>query len=215
MKTAMKTMCLRVALLLALIAAVPAAGQERGEDRGGNDRVDWRQRWENATEEEREQMREEFRKRMEERRVESEKQQAEQVRERMGMSAEDFEIIGPMIAKVRNAMRERDMVTRGTAGRGGPGDRGSSRGGDRGGDRGAPPAFIGETSENLKAATEAMAELRQAIEEDNAGDIKSSLAKLRKARTALDQAVAAAREELRSVCTAKWEAEFVVMGVLD
>ncbi|MFN3167802.1 MAG: hypothetical protein ACE37H_12135 [Phycisphaeraceae bacterium] len=188
-------------LMLALAVTSPALAQDRGGDgdRGG-DRNDWRERWENASEEEREQMREEFRKRMEERRAEYEKQQAEQLRERLEMSEEDYEIIGPMIAKVRSAMRERDMATRG-AGR------------DRGGRGGNP--FGGEQSDEAKAASEAMAELRQAIEDDNSGDIKKALGKLRKARAALDKAVTDAREELRSVCTAKWEAQFVVMGVLD
>lgn len=189
-------------VMMMMSLSLPALSQDRGDregDRGS--RAEMRERWENASEEEREEMREEMRKRMEERRAENAKEQAKEMRERLEMSEEDFELISPMIDKVRTAMRERDMATRG-GGRGGPGQRGGG-------------SFGIEQSENGKAASEALAELRQAIEDDDAGDIKSSLAKLRKARAGLDKTLKDAREELRSVSSAKWEAEFVVMGVLD
>jgi len=179
-------------LMMTFTMGLPAVAQERGdgEDRPRERRErggDWRERWENMSEEERE----EFRKRMEERRAEYEKRRSEQLRERLDMSEEDFELIYPMIQKVQGLLREREMTTRG--GRG----------------------FGGELSDEGKAVAEAMGELRQAIEDDNKGDIKDALAKLRKARGAHEAKVKEAREELRSVCTANWEGEFVVMGLLD
>lgn len=201
---AVRQLPLLLIVLLGFAMAPAAFAQDRGGDDGERrDRGrEWRERWENASEQEREEMREEMRKRMEERRAEYEKQQAEQMRESLGMSAEEFEVISPLIANVRSAMRERDMAMRGGGGRG-PGDRGG-----RGG-------FGGEQSDDAKAASEAMAELRQAIEDKSSGDIKNALIKLREARAALDKKVTDAREELRGVCTAQWEAQFVLMGVLD
>lgn len=202
----MKTSALRLSrlliVMLLLTMSLPAIAQDRGDrgDRGG-DRGDWRQRWENASEEEREQMREEMRARMQERIAEREKEQAQELRERMEISEDEFEILAPMIQKVRALVRERDMVSRG-GGRGAPGERGGG-------------GFGVELTDPGKAVSEAMAELRQAIEDDNSGDIKDALSKLRKARAAMDALVKEAREELRGVCTAKWEAEFVVMGLLD
>lgn len=186
-------------VMLMMSLSLPAMSQERGGQEGDrNDRAALRERWENASEEEREEMREEMRQRMQARRDQNAKRQAEQMRQRLGISEEDFELIGPMIDKVRSAMRERDRANRGSNG---PGQRGGR--------------FGGEQSESGKAASEALAKLRQAIADDNVGDIKSSLAKLRKARAVLDKTLMDAREELRAVSSAKWEAEFVVMGLLD
>ncbi len=198
MKTATR-LFLMLSLALTFGMSLPAVAQDGGQggDRGG-DRG--RPDWENMSEEEREA----FRKRMEERRAEFEKQQSDEMRKQLEMTEEDFAVVGPLIEKVRNATRERDSASRGGRGFGGPGGQGAFT--QRGG---------AEQSEHVKAANEAVAELRQAIEDDNAGDIKNALAKLRKARVALDKAVKDAREELRSVSTAKWEAEFVLMGLLD
>ena len=201
MKSLIQFFSLMLIIALALMVSAPAVAQDRGD--GGNDRAsqrdgdrrggdrDRRQRWEEMSEEEREEMR----RRMEERRAEYEKRRSEEMRERLGMSEDEFEVINPMIDKVRGLMRERQMAS-GNRGRG----------------------FFGgsdEASDEAKSASEAMAELRQAIEDDNKGDIKDALAKLRKARTAMDAKIKEAREELRSVLTPKWEASLVVMGVLD
>jgi len=150
-------------------------------------------------------------KRMEERRAEFEKQQATELQERLKMTPEDYDAISPLITKIRNLSRERDAAFR-SSGRGGFGGGGGGFGGfaDRGGS-----GFGPEQSESSKSASEALAELRQAIEDKNTGDIKNALIKLRKARTAIDTALKEAREELRGVCTPLWEAEFVVMGLLD
>ena len=192
---------LALALLMVFAMGLPAAAQERGgdearptereRDRGQN----WRERWENMSEEEREQMR----KRMEERRAEYEKRRNEQLRERLDISEEDFELVQPLMQRVQTLLREREMTTR------------SGRSSQRGGGFGSG----GELTDEGKAVAEAMGELRQAVADDNKGDIKDALGKLRKARAAHDKKVSEAREELRSVCTAKWEGEFVVMGLLD
>lgn len=200
----MKTAALRIPLfllfVLAMLAPLSGVAQERDGEGERDRRAELRERWENASEEEREKMREEMRARWQEREAERSKQQAEQMRERLGMSEEDFEAIAPMIEKVRNLLRERERATRG------------SRGGQRG-DRGG--SDTSSMSDQGKAMTEAMSKLREAIEDDNSGKIKAGLKKLREARAAMDKTVKEAREELRSVCSAKWEAEFVVMGLLD
>ena len=202
MNSLIQTVSLVLIMAFSLMVSAPAVAQDRGDgdsdraserdgDRRGDRDRDRRQRWEEMSEEEREEMR----KRMEERRAEYEKRRSEEMRERLGMSEDEFEVINPMIDKVRGLMRERQMAS-GNRGRG----------------------FFGgsdEVSDEAKSASEAMAELRQAIEDDNKGDIKDALEKLRKARTAMDAKIKEAREELRSVLTPKWEASLVVMGVLD
>lgn len=202
MNTVTRRLPLLLLVTMSLTLALPATAQDRGGDRGNDRRGDWRERWENMSEEEREALRE----RMEERRAEMEKRRSEQMREQLGMNEEEFELINPMIEKVRTLMREREM-----AGRGG----GQGRAGRRGGFGGGGGDAEQDQSPEVKAATEAMASLRQAIEDEDKGDIKAALAKLRKARAAMDAKVKTAREELRGVCTPQWEAELVVMGVLD
>lgn len=198
MKPLIQRPALMLILAFSIVMAMPSIAQERGggdndraSERDSDRRGDRRQRWEEMSEQEREEMR----KRIEERRAEYEQRRSEEMRERLGMSEEEFEVINPMINKVRGLMRERQMAS-GNRGRG----------------------FISgsnEISDEAKSASEAMAELRQAIEDDNKGDIKDALEKLRKARTAMDAKIKEAREELRSVLTPKWEASLVVMGVLD
>lgn len=201
----MKMMPLRLplTLLFMITMALPlsAVAQEGEGNRDRGSRAEMRERWENASEEEREQMREEMRKRFEERNAERSKQQAEALRERLGMTEEDYEAIAPLIGNVRNLLREREQATRG------------SRAGQRGGRTGG--ADTSNMSDRAKAVTGAMATLREAMEKEDDKAIKSGLKKLRDSRAAMDKAVSEAREELRSICSAKWEAEFVVMGLLD
>ena len=200
MKALTHKLALMALVTFFLTLALPVTAQERGgdgadrSDRG--DRNDRRQRWEDMSEEERDALR----KRFEARRAEIEKARKTELKEQLEMSDDEFEVVNPLIEKVRSVIRERDMVASSRGGRGGFGF------GQRGGT---------ELSKPAQAVTEAMAELRQAIEDDNTGDIKDALAKLRKSRAAMDKLVTDAREELRAVCTAKWEAEFVVMGLLD
>jgi len=200
MKTLTRTLALMLLFTFILATAVPCAAQERdGGDRAERgergDRNDRRQRWEDMSEEDREALR----KRFEERRAEFAKRQNEALKAQLEMSDDEFEVVNPLIDKVRTVTRERDMVgnARGFGRRGGGGARGV------------------ELSEPAQAINQAMAELRQAIEDDNTADIKDALAKLRRSRAEMDKLVKDAREELRAVCTAKWEAEFVVMGLLD
>lgn len=202
--------CLPVLVVVLFAMAVPAMAQdggERGQDRGADregardrgdrgDRGNWRERWENMSDEEREAMR----KQIEARRAEMEERRSEALRERLGISKEDFEAVTPLIEKVRGAVREHEAIGR------------MSQRGDVGGRGLRAPA---EQSAHAKAAGEAMQRLREAIEDDNTSDIKSALTKLRTARAGMDKTLKDAREELRSVCTPKWEAEFVMMGLLD
>lgn len=212
----MKTLhrCLPVLVIVLFAMTVPAMAQDGGDRRGGDqgedrgaerdrgergergDRGNWRERWENMSDEEREAMR----KQIEARRAEMEERRSEALRERLGISKEDFEAVTPLIEKVRGAVREREAIGR------------MSQRGDVGGRGLRAPA---EQSAHAKAASEAMQKLREAIEDDNTSDIKSALTKLRTARAGMDKTLKDAREELRSVCTPKWEAEFVMMGLLD
>ena len=180
--------------LMALPTAAQSSRDSRDADRDSRQRGE-RPNFAEMSDAEREAMRQ----RMEERRAEYEKQRSEELRVRLEISKEDFEAISPLIDKVRNAQRERDMSRREI--RSGFGQRGSTD--------------DIELSKNGKAASSALEELQQAIEDDDSDAIKKHLTELRKARAALNQTLVEAQEELRSVCTAKWEAEFVVIGLLD
>lgn len=201
MSTELRRTALLFLIAACLMMALPAPAQERGDGERGDQDGDRRSRWEDMSEEDREALR----KRFEERRAEMQKQQAQELKERLKMSDEEFEVVGPLIEKVRTVTREREMVSssRGMGGRGVPGQRGGATFGGA------------EMSAPAKAVSDAMAKLRQAIEDDNSAAIKDALAALRKSRAEMDKAVKDAREELRGVCTAKWEAEFVLMGLLD
>lgn len=199
---------LALMLLLAGLMSVPAYAQG-GRGQGGRDggRDGGRERWEQMSDEQREEMIEQFRERMAERQAE----QDERLREEIGATEEEFELLQPKIERVRQLTRERQMASAGGfgGGRGGPA-------GGRGGRGGTPFAGLFETSDEGEALTEAQAELREALEDDAvAGDIKEALDTYREARDAMDAAIQEAREDLRGLLTAKQEAYFVVNGMLD
>jgi len=203
-------------LLLTILMSSPAfaqggrgqggPGAQGGRGEGGG-RDGGRQRFEDMSEEQREEMMEQFRERMAERQAE----QDERMREEIEATEEEFELLQPKIARVRQLTRERQMASAG----GGFGGRGGQAGG-RGGRGGSPFAGLFETSDEGEALTEAQAELREALEDDAvAGDIKEALDAYREARDTMDAAIKEAREDLRGLLTAKQEAYFVVNGMLD
>lgn len=206
-------------VLLSMALSVPALAQGgRGQGGEGGGRDGGRQRFQDMSEEEREAMMEQMRERMAERQA----QMDEQLREDLDASEEEFEILLPLIERVRTLTRERQMATAaatfGGFGQGqARGGRGG-RGGEAAGGRGARGGFGGlfETSEEGEALTEAQTELREVIEEKAvAADVKDALDAYREARDAMDEAIDDAREELRGLLTARQEAYMVLNGMLD
>ncbi|MEM9414500.1 MAG: hypothetical protein AAGA29_03360 [Planctomycetota bacterium] len=198
---------LALLLLVAGLMSMPAYAQPgRGGGRDGGGRDGGRQRFEEMSDEEREAMMEQMRERM----AQWQQEQDEQMREDIGATEEEFEILLPKIDRVRQLTRERQMASGGGFGRGG---RGAGRGGERGRN---PMADLFETSEEGEALTEARTKLQEAVEaEAIAADIKEALEAYRDARDAMDAAIAEAREDLRGLLTAQQEAYFVVNGMLD
>lgn len=206
----------RVALILLVagLMSMPAyaqggrgGGQGGGRDGGGRD--GGRQRFEDMSDDEREAMMEQMRERMAQRQAE----QDEQLREEIGASEDEFELLQPKIERVRQLTRERQMANSGNA----FGGRGGGRGGDAAGRGGRNPmADLFETSEEGEALMETRTELREVLEEKAvAADVKEALDAYREAREAMDEAIAEAREDLRGLLTARQEAYFVVNGMLD
>ena len=198
------------ACLLVLGLFGPAWAQD-GEDDGRERRwADWR----NMSEEERAELRE----RIQERMAEREQERRERLRESLEMSAEEFAAVSPTIEKIRRLTTERAIATR-------MGDFARRRGGPGGGDgdgEGERPAGFGgwgrsEMSAEGQALASSMEALRTTLRDEQASveDVKAKLAAMRAARDKLDQALAAARAELRGVLLAKQEALLVMQGVLD
>ena len=184
------------ACLLVLGLFGPAWAQD-GEDDGRERRwADWR----NMSEEERAELRE----RIQERMAEREQERRERLRESLEMSAEEFAAVSPTIEKRRRLTTERAIATR-------MGDFHRRRGGPGGG--GGRSEMSGE-GRALVSSMEARRTTRR-DEQASVEDVKAKLAAMRAARDKLDQALAAARAELRGVLLAKQEALLVMQGVLD
>lgn len=95
-------------VLLSMAMCAPAFAQGgRGQGGEGGGRDGGRQRFQDMSEEEREAMMEQMRERMAERQA----QMDEQLREDLDASEEEFEILLPLIERVRTLTRERQMAT--------------------------------------------------------------------------------------------------------
>ncbi|MCG8508509.1 MAG: hypothetical protein MI741_04705, partial [Rhodospirillales bacterium] len=119
------------------------------------------------------------------------------MQDRLQCTEEEWEVMEPMVTKIRGLQAESS------------GMRGMSfRRGDRGND--------GEEREE-SATAKATRELREVLEDEDAKAeaIKAKLDALRKARKAGAEKLAEARKELRGILTQRQEAEFVLMTVLD
>lgn len=183
-------MGLAAAVLVTVIGAGMAFAQAEDRDRG-----DRRGRRDRDPEEMRQRM-EEFRQRM-----------ADRMREQLGATEEEWKVLEPRIEKVRETQRETRggfRMMRGSFGRGRRG-----RGDDDA--RGGRPE---REQSQVEQKTEA---LRSLLDDENssASSIKAALEALRQARAKSHQELAAAREELRQVCSMKQEAQLVLMGLLD
>jgi hypothetical protein len=145
--------------------------------------------------------REDWRKRMQERM----QQREQRMREELGMTEDEWEVIGPMINEIQR--KQRDAMSGGRRrGFGGPG---GGPGGGPNGPEAQPPE--GEQEETAADA------LRKTLEnkEAPAAEITEKLAAYRKEIEGKLAEVKAAREELRKVVTQRQEALLVLMGVLD
>lgn len=137
---------------------------------------------------------EQFRQRMQER-----------LREQLGATEEEWKVLSPRIEKVQQLQRQI---------RGGFPGLMRVRLGRPGGDR--PQVVVAPQREQSEVEKETDA-LRSLLEDKASGAdaIQAALEALRKARSAAEQDLAAARKELRSVVTIRQEAQLVVLGVLD
>lgn len=129
----------------------------------------------------------------------------ERLKEEMKAPDDEWAVISPKLEAVAKA--QRDSRAGGFGGRGGPGGGGPGGGGNRGGG-GTPP-----TSEVGKAS----AELRTALEAENASPetVAAKLKAYRDARTKAEEALKAAREELKGVLSERQEAVLVMAGMLE
>ncbi len=157
---------------------------------------------------------EQMRQRMEQMRQE----RAERMREQLGVSADDWQVIGPRIERIEELRGQATMgAMRGgrgfgapAGGPGGPGGQGN-RGGRFGNARpDADPADLPET-------VRAMQNLREVLDDDQADNntIKEALTKLRAANEKARKELSDAREDLRTLLTLRQEAQLVAMGILE
>ncbi len=123
------------------------------------------------------------------------------IKDQLGATAEEWQVLQPKIEKVMTAQRET---------RGGFGMTGGRRGG--GGADNTP-----RTEQPQSAVAKASAELRTALEKKDtpADQIQQKLTALRDARAAARTELEAAQKELKELLTARQEAVLVSMGMLE
>lgn len=123
----------------------------------------------------------------------------ERMREQLGASAEEWEVLRPKFEKVTQAQRALRPGGFGFGRRGGPG---------------GPGADDAEDASPLAAATR---DLRETLDREDASaeDIQAKLTALREAREQARRELEAAQDELRALLTQRQEATLVMMGVLD
>lgn len=132
---------------------------------------------------------------------------SEMMKERLGVTDEEWEVLGPKLEAVTEA--QQDMRGGGMMGMmGGRGMRGGM--GGPGGQRGGEQA---EQSE-LQQAQQALNQTLQ-NEEASADEIQDNLTAYREAREAAEEKLEEARGELKELVTARQEAMLVMMGMLE
>lgn len=135
-------------------------------------------------------------------------QMSERMRESMGATKEEWEVLQPKIEKVTALQRQ----SRGGMMRGGPGGRDRRPGG-----RDRTPA-AGQEAERQQTEVEKASEGIQKVLEDKEAkpeQIKAALTALRDARAKAKAELETAQKELRGVVTLRQEATLVTMGMLD
>lgn len=134
-------------------------------------------------------------------------QRAERMREALGATDEEWQVLEPLVQKVQTLSAQARV--------GGGGMRMRRRGGADaagGGGRGGPGAE--EPQSELQQAQSALQETL-ANTNASAADISAKLKVLREAREKARQELDVAQKELREVITLRQEAQLVLMGLLD
>ena len=128
------------------------------------------------------------------------------VKEQLGASDEEWQVLQPKVEKIMNAQRD----ARGGFGFGGMGRRGGGGfGGGGGGDRSAD-----QPQSNVEKARN---DLRNTLQNKDAAanEIADKLKALREAREKAQQDLQSAQKELKDVLTPRQEAVLVSMGILE
>jgi len=125
------------------------------------------------------------------------------MKEQLGVSDDEWKVLQPKVEKVMTAQRD---ARAGGFGFGGGGRRGGANGGGGGAD-----------NQPQSAVAKAQADLRTTLENQSASaqDINAKLTALREARAKAKGELEAAQKELKEVLTARQEAVFVSMGMLE
>jgi len=131
---------------------------------------------------------------------------AERMKEMLGVTDEEWSVIGPRLQKVQDLSRQTRAGMRtgfrgmfgGGMGRRGPGGQGAAD---------QPQTEIQKAAGSLQTVLE--------DETSTAAQIKDKLTAYRKAREKVRQELAKAQEQLREVLTLRQEAQLVLMGTLD
>lgn len=132
----------------------------------------------------------------------------ERYQEQLGMTAEEFKVVQPLIEGVQTKQRETMAFNRGGGfafGRGG-GRGGGGAGG--GGGRGGGLGFGGPAPAEVEA-------LQKSVESGTPAEVKAKLEAYREARKKKEGEYQEAREKLRKVLTPKQEAQMVLAGLLN
>ena len=135
---------------------------------------------------------------------------AERMKETLGVTDEEWKVLGPRIEKVQTlSMQLRAGGRMGMfGGRGGRGDRPEGA---------APPDAQPQPERELSEVEKAANALRETLDNEDAtaDDIAKKLTALREAREKVKQELAVAQDDLRQLLTARQEAQLVLMGLLD
>ena len=129
------------------------------------------------------------------------------MKEQLGVNDDEWKVLQPKVEKVMNAQRDARAGGGGAFGGGGGGRGGGGGNGGGGGGDNQPQSAVAKAS----------ADLRTTLENQNASaqDINAKLTALREARAKAKGELEAAQKELKEVLTARQEAVFVSMGMLD
>jgi len=133
-------------------------------------------------------------------------QMAERMREALGATEEEWQVLGPRVTKVQDLSNQ--LSARGVRAFGRRGGRGG-----RGGAGGGPGGAEAPQTDLQKAETALQEGLADASASN--ADIAAGLKAVREEREKVKQAMEVAQKELREVITLRQEAQLVLMGLLD
>jgi len=148
----------------------------------------------------------------------------QRMKEQLGTTDAEWQVIGPRLTKVMNLSRQTQMgggmarmFMRGRRGQGGPmgGPQGGPpQGGPQDGGRRGRRGPVGQEETAVSKASDA---LETTLENASASpeEIKAKLTELRTAKEKARQELATAQKELREVLSLRQEAQLVLMGMLN